>query len=58
MDISVVASTSLGHQASKEELDKLGGLGAGVCYLPDTMEKLFAGYINTKLYSYLKILQE
>ena len=42
MDISVVASTSLGHQASKEELDKLGGLGAGVCYLPDTMEKLFA----------------
>ncbi|MBQ7327869.1 MAG: FAD-dependent thymidylate synthase [Clostridia bacterium] len=42
MDISVVASTSLGHQATKEELDKLGGLGAGVCYLPDTMEKLFA----------------
>lgn len=37
----VFASTELGHVAKKEEFDKIGGLTAGVCYLPDTMEKLF-----------------
>ncbi len=41
MEVRVIASTKLGYQAPKEELEKLGGLAAGVCYLPDTTEKLF-----------------
>lgn len=41
MDIKIAATTKLNYQATKEEFDKLGGLAAGVCYLPDTLEKLF-----------------
>lgn len=41
MEVKVIASTKLGYQAPKEELEKLGGLTAGVCYLPDTIDMLF-----------------
>ncbi len=41
MEIKVFAGTKLGHVPTKEEMDKIGGLTAGVCYLPDTMDKLF-----------------
>ena len=41
MEIKVFAGTKLGHVPSKEEMDKIGGLTAGVCYLPDTIDKLF-----------------
>ena len=40
--VNVIASTKIGYQAPKEELDRLGGLTAGICYLPDTTEKLFS----------------
>lgn len=39
--IKVVASTHLGHEATKDELDRLAALTAGVCYLKDTTETLF-----------------
>lgn len=39
--IKIVASTKLGYQSTKEELDRLAGLTAGVCYLKDTTETLF-----------------
>ena len=42
IQVKVVASTKVGYEAPKEELDRLGGLTAGVCYLPDTTEKLFS----------------
>ena len=41
MEIKVVAGTKLGHVPTKNELDRIGGLAAGVCYLPDTIDKLF-----------------
>ena len=41
MEIKVFAGTNLGYIPTKAELDKIGGLTAGVCYLPDTIEKLF-----------------
>ena len=42
MEIKVFAGTKLGHVPTKEEFDKIGGLTAGVCYLPDTIAKLFS----------------
>ncbi len=42
MEIKPVASTKFGYVAPKEEFEKIGGLAAGVCYLPDTTEKLFS----------------
>lgn len=41
MEIKVAAATKLGHTPTKEELDRIGGLTAGVCYLPNTIEELF-----------------
>lgn len=41
MEIKVFAGTKLGYVPTKEEMDKIGGLTAGVCYLPDTIDKLF-----------------
>ena len=40
MEIKIMATTKLGYVASKEEFDKIGGLTAGVCYLPDTIDQL------------------
>lgn len=42
MEVKIVASTKLDYVAPKKEFDQLGGLTAGVCYLPDTTEKLFS----------------
>ena len=41
MEIKVFAGTNLGHVPTKEEMDRIGGLTAGVCYLKDTIENLF-----------------
>ena len=41
MEVKVFAGTKLGYVPKKEELDKIGGLTAGICYLPDTIETLF-----------------
>lgn len=41
MEIKVIASTKVGHQMSKEEALDFSGKSAGICYLPDTLEKLF-----------------
>lgn len=41
MEIKVFAGTKLNYIPTKEELDKIGGLTAGVCYLPDTIDTLF-----------------
>lgn len=41
MEIKVWAGTKLGYEPTKEEMDKIGGLTAGVCYLPDTIDTLF-----------------
>ena len=40
MEIKIMATTKLGYVAPKGEFDKIGGLNAGVCYLPDTIEQL------------------
>lgn len=40
MKINITASTKFDYVAPKEEFDKIGGIAAGVCYLPDTIEKL------------------
>ena len=33
MEISVIATTHPNHQTSKRELDRFGGMAAGVCYM-------------------------
>lgn len=40
MDIKIFATSKINDVAPKEEFDKLGGIAAGVCYLPDTIETL------------------
>ena len=42
MKISVLASTKLGYVMSKEEALNFSGKSAGICYLPDNVEILFA----------------
>ncbi len=42
MEVKVIASTKMGYVASKEELDHMGGLMAGVCYLPNTIDGLLS----------------
>lgn len=42
MKIKVIASTKVGHVLSKEEALDFSGKSAGICYLPDTIETLFA----------------
>lgn len=42
MKIEVIASTKVGYFLSREEAIDFSGKSAGICYLPDTIEKLFA----------------
>ena len=42
MKIEIIASTKVGYSMSKEEALDFSGKSAGVCYLPDTVETLFA----------------
>lgn len=42
MKIKVMASTKVGYVLSKEEALDFSGKSAGICYLPDTLETLFA----------------
>lgn len=42
MKINVIASTKVGYCLSKEEALDFSGKSAGICYLPDTIETLFA----------------
>ena len=41
MKIKVIASTKVGYELSKEEAINFSGKSAGICYLPDTLDKLF-----------------
>ena len=42
MKIKVIASTQVGYNLPKEEAIDFSGKSAGICYLPDTLETLFA----------------
>lgn len=42
MKIKVIASTKVGYFLPKEEAVDFSGKSAGICYLPDTLETLFA----------------
>ena len=42
MKIKVIASTKVGYVLTKEEAVDFSGKSAGICYLPDTVETLFA----------------
>lgn len=42
MKIKVIASTKVGYVLPKEEAIDFSGKSAGICYLPDTIETLFA----------------
>lgn len=42
MKIEIIASTKVGYRMSKEEAMDFSGKSAGICYLPDSVEKLFA----------------
>ena len=42
MKIKVIASTKVGYCMSKEEAVDFSAKSAGICYLPDTLETLFA----------------
>ena len=42
MKIEVIASTKVGYVLPKEEAVDFSGKSAGICYLPDTIETLFA----------------
>lgn len=42
MNIKVIASTKVGYSLPKEEAVDFSGKSAGICYLPDTVETLFA----------------
>lgn len=42
MKIKVIASTKVGYNLPKEEAVDFSGKSAGICYLPDTIETLFA----------------
>ena len=42
MKIKVIASTKVGYVLPKEEALDFSGKSAGICYLPDTIETLFA----------------
>lgn len=40
MKIKVIASTKVGYKMPKEEAIDFSGKEAGICYLPDDLEKL------------------
>lgn len=42
MEIKVIASTKVGYIMPKDEAVDFSGKSAGICYLPDTVETLFA----------------
>ena len=42
MNIKIIASTKIGYTLPKEEAVDFSGKSAGICYLPDTVETLFA----------------
>ena len=42
MEINVIASTKVGYIMPKDEAVDFSGKSAGICYLPDTVETLFA----------------
>ena len=42
MEIKVIASTKVGYVMPKDEAVDFSGKSAGICYLPDTIETLFA----------------
>ena len=42
MKIKVIASTKVGYNLPKEEAIDFSGKSAGICYLPDTIDTLFA----------------
>ena len=42
MNIKVIASTKVGYVLPKEEAIDFSGKSAGICYLPDTFDTLFA----------------
>lgn len=42
MEIKVIASTKVGYVMTKDEAVDFSGKSAGICYLPDTLETLFA----------------
>ena len=42
MKIRVIASTKVGYCMPKEEAILFSGKAAGICYLPDTVDKLFS----------------
>lgn len=42
MKIKVIASTKIGYVLPKEDAVDFSGKSAGICYLPDTVETLFA----------------
>ena len=42
MKTKVIASTKVGYVLPKEEALDFSGKSAGICYLPDTLETLFA----------------
>ena len=42
MRIKVIASTKVGYVLNKEDAVDFSGKSAGICYLPDTVETLFA----------------
>lgn len=41
MNIKIIGSTNVGYKLSKDEALKFAGKSAGICYLPDSIEKLF-----------------
>ena len=49
MKIKVIASTKVGYKMPKEEAIDFSGKEAGICYLPDDLEKLF-GEDNEKYF--------
>lgn len=42
MNVKVIASTKVGYVLSKEKAVDFSGKSAGICYLPETLEKLFS----------------
>ena len=42
MKIKVIASSKVGYVLPKEDAVDFSGKSAGICYLPDTVETLFA----------------
>ena len=46
MNIKIIGSTNVGYKLSKDEALKFAGKSAGICYLPDSIEKIIYEKIN------------